>query len=142
MILNTEKQQLNKMRVQAIRRISLVDLNLSGNDVTTDEEFIKLGYQAIKNKVLFWLNSVLGDVVRSSQASPLIDMLGKRITDANRFTYETNFRISFEEAFSSDNIKLSQVNLEMDASKTLYINLLIKDNITDSLIPINLEVIQ
>ena len=142
MILNTEKQQLNKMRVQAIRRIYLVDLNLSGNDVTTDEEFIKLGYQAIKNKVLFWLNSVLGDVVRSSQASPLIDMLGKRITDANRFTYETNFRISFEEAFSSDNIKLSQVNLEMDASKTLYINLVIKDNITDSLIPINLEVIQ
>lgn len=143
MILESENQQLNVIKDQAIRRLSVVDLNLNGYDVSSDVDFIKLGYHATKNKVLFWLNMSLGDVVRSAQASPLVQLLGKTLTEDNSQEYEDVIRDGFEDAFSAEDIHLSYLKLEMNPStKTWYLEMTVLDNITDSLIPITLEVIQ
>ena len=143
MILATENQQLNVIREQAIRRLSIVDLDLNGFDINSDVDFVKIGYSATKNKVLFWLNMSLGDVVRSTKASPLIKLLGETLTDDNLKDFEADFRNDFEDTFSQEQIHLSHLKLEMDPkTKTWYLSMTVLDNITNSLIPINLEVIQ
>ncbi len=143
MILSSEKQQLNAIRAQAVRRLSVVDLDLNGFSVDTDIDFVKLGYNATKNKVLFWLNLSLGDVVRSTQASPLISMLGKTLTTENKNRFEEQIKDAFEDTFSSEDIYLAKITVEPNAySRSWFLTMSIVDNITDSLIPINLEVIQ
>ncbi len=143
MILATENQQLNVIKDQAIRRLSVVDLDLNGFSVSSDNVFVKIGYNATKNKVLFWLNMSLGDVVRSTISSPLIGLLGKTLTEDNLSRYESDIRSGFEDAFTQENIFLSHLKLEMEpTTKTWFLSMTVLDNITDSLIPINLEVIQ
>ncbi len=143
MVLSSEKQQLNAIKDQAIRRLSVVDLDLNGFSVSSEENFVKIGYNATKNKVLFWLNLSLGDVVRSTQASPLVQMLGKSLTPENQSRFETDIRNAFEDNFSPENIHLSSLNIEPNPyERTWFMSMVVLDNITDSLIPITLEVSQ
>lgn len=143
MILNTEKQQLNIIEDQAVRRISVVDLDLNGNDIYSDDSFVKIGYPAVKNKVMFWLNSLIGDVVRSNYSSPLIGLIGKSLNEDNIEAYTEMIRSSFNDAFGSEDIQLSNIELTTDPTvKTWKISLTVIDNITDSLIPIDIEVVQ
>ena len=143
MILNSENQQLNVIKDQAVRRLSVIDLDLNGYNVSSSEDFVKLGYHATKNKVLFWLNCGLGDIVRSSVASPLIKLAGTPLSEDEIPTYENDITDAFNDQFSSESISLSFLKLEVNLSnRTWFLTMAIIDNLTDSHIPINLEIIQ
>jgi len=141
-ILSDEKQQLNVIKTQAITRLSIVDLNLVGNDVSSDETFVKVGYGATKNKVLFWLNLNLGDVVRSTNSSPLMRLLGRGLNN-NADQLEDEIRDSFTENFSAENIFLADCKLIANKeTRSWFLTMSIIDNVSDSLIPINMEITQ
>lgn len=143
MSLITENQQLNILRDQVIRQQRIVDFHLDGYSVSSDEDFVRVGYEATKNKVLFWLNASLGDVVRSTYASPLVYLLGKPFTEENRVDFEDRLRIEFAENFSDQQIQLSSLILSINTfSRAWVISMTILDNITNRLIPIYLEVTQ
>ena len=139
--LPTENQQLNAIRDQAIRRLSIIDLNINGNDVNSDEDFVKIGYSATKNKVLFWLKSSLGDVVRSEFSSPLIRLINKPLTDDNAREYTSFIRNEFDSVFNKDDIYLQNITLIPDKiNKVWKLQLIVLDNVTDSSFDFNLEI--
>ena len=120
MILNTEKQQLNDINSQATRRLSVVDFNYNGYSILEKEDtFVKMGYHAVKNKILYWLNCLLGDIPRSTYSSPLIALLGKTVIDET--IIENLIRTSFEDSFSADRITLNDVKLKMNTAEIIIV---------------------
>ncbi len=139
----SEQQQLNAIRNQAIVNISVVDLDLNGYDVSSAGDFIKIGYQATKNKVLFWLNLQPGDIVRSGDSSPLLQLIGQTLAAQDPSEVEDMLKEEFSDRFSSEYIFLERLSVVFDnVTKLWMIEMVVMDEVSDSLIPINLEVIQ
>ena len=105
-----------------------VDVNFLGNE----NGFILSDSEALKNKILFWLVSAIGDYVRKpSKGGPLYNILGKAITPANLANIKMSLSSGFQDMFGRE-MRLVSLEVNMDkASQTgkagLIINMTVKD---------------
>lgn len=135
-----ENQQLNSILSQASRERFYLDFHYLGNDITSDEEFVRVGFQAVKNKILFWLNLNSGDIIRSLETSPLLPLIGKRLSEENVIFYEKNIKKSFEKTFTD--ISLLQLKVVPNlAEKKWVITMVVLDTISSSVISLEVEVV-
>lgn len=120
-----------------------VDLSWRGYDHSSYEDpssVEKYGIKAHINRVLLWLASKPLDYVRSDfKGGVLYSLLGKLNSDANLLEFKQDIQNRFNLEFSQD-LTLLFLELKTDKSyKKLYINMIVKDAITDSVFPITTE---
>lgn len=118
----------------------VVDLNYSGYDRNIDKPFERYEGSAHRNRLLLWLASHPYDYVRSNTTGGVIySLLKKSVNEANLTEWQQEIQERFNEEFSQD-LTLLLINLSYDNdSKTLMINMIVRDNLTKEAISVATE---
>lgn len=120
-----------------------VDLNWKGYDhnSTQDPSSIeKYRVNAHVNRVLLWLASKPLDYVRSDfRGGVLYELIGKLNSETNLQDWKSSIQNRFNNEFSQD-LNLLYLDLKTDKTyKKLYINMIVRDALNNSVFPITTE---
>ncbi len=121
-----------------------VDLNFMGNKTLSrysKEKKLELsGVQADVNRVLFWLSSKRDDYVRSYlKGGVLYDLLGSLANEPNLEYWKEEITRRFNEEFSGE-MTLFFIELTINKkTRTLIINMVVRDNFSNITFPVNTE---
>lgn len=121
-----------------------VDLNFMGNKTLSrysKEKKLELsGVQADVNRVLFWLSSKRDDYVRSYlKGGVLYDLLGSLANEPNLEYWKEEIIRRFNEEFSGE-MTLLFIELTINKkTRTLIINMVVRDNFSNITFPVNTE---
>lgn len=120
------------------------DINYNGykalNPNSENKSLVLSGVKADANRVLFWLSSKRDDYVRSYlKGGVLYDLLGQVANDSNLDYWREEIVRRFNEEFSGE---MTMLFIELNINKktkTLIINMIVKDNFNDVTFPVNTE---
>ena len=121
-----------------------VDLNFMGNKTLSrysKEKKLELsGVQADVNRELFWLSSKRDDYVRSYlKGGVLYDLLGSLANEPNLEYWKEEITRRFNEEFSGE-MTLFFIELTINKkTRTLIINMVVRDNFSNITFPVNTE---
>ena len=121
-----------------------VDLNYLGNKPirphSKEKKVVLSGVDADVNRVLFWLSSKRDDYVRSYlKGGVLYDLLGSLASEPNLEYWKEEIARRFNSEFSGE---MSLFFIELTVNKktrTLIVNMVVRDNFRNITFPINTE---
>lgn len=121
-----------------------IDLNYNGykkiNPNSRNKTLVLSGVQASANRVLFWLSSKRDDYVRSYlKGGVLYDLLGVIAHEDNLEYWKEEIVRRFNEEFSGE-MAILFIELKINKkTKTLIVNMIVKDNFNNVTFPVNTE---
>ena len=146
---NLNKSLISDLQTKTLQEkidsaVTVVDLYWLGYDHTSELSpsiLERYNVQAHINRVMLWLSSKPNDYVREAlKGGILYSLLGEIMNEENLSSHEEIIKARFTAEFAND---LDLLYLKLSKSKTgrgLSINMIVKDKLLDTVIPINAEV--